>query len=481
MAEKKTTSSKKTTSTSKSNTTAKKTTSTAKKSTGKSSTKSNVNRVVKAAQKVDTSKSFKDNKEAFAGVVVASATSASRAQNKKQRKLFVALTIVLIVVFIAIAIYCYYTGLLNPIIYGEAGYVNGGAVNSETYNDAVIKEQELSVHFLELGNKYVGDSVYIKAGETDILIDAGSRESSAETITNYINQYVTDGKLEYVIATHAHQDHIAGFVGTQKAKSIFEAFSIDTIIDFALTNQDTTSKGGGKSLYGKYVEKRNAAVAKGTNRYSAADCYNNANGASSKYQLSDTVELEILYNYYYEHTTSDENNYSVCVMLNHKIDENKTNHYFFSGDLEKEGEEKLVEHYGNELPQCVLYKAGHHGSKTSSSPALMAKLKPEYVCICTCAGTSEYTSANDNQFPTQQFIDNVAPYTDKVYVTTQVDFYCDKGWSSKGTVKSMNGNIVFSCTNGKVTMYFSNNDTKLKDTDWFKDKRICPNQWKEEQ
>lgn len=477
MAEKKTSDGKKTTSS--------KSKSTAKKSTGKSSTKANVNRVIKAAKKVDTSKSFKDNKDALTDVVVATATSASRAKNKKQKKFFTVLTVILVIALVAIAVYGYFNGWFNTVIYGENGYVNGGQVNSETYDAAVIKEQELSIHFLELGNKYVGDCVYIKAGETDILIDAGSRQSSAETITNYINQYVTDNKLEYVIATHAHQDHIAGFVGTQKAKGIFETYEIDTIIDFALTNQNPTTDKGANTLYGNYIEKRNLAVSKGANRYSVADCFNNANDASSVYKLTDNIELEILYNYYYEHTTSDENNYSVCLMINQKIDENKTNHYFFTGDLEKEGEDKMVEYYDRadtpNLPQCVLYKAGHHGSKTSSSPALLAKLKPEYVCICTCAGTSEYTPANENQFPTQQFVDNIAVYTDKVYVTTQVDFYCDKGWSSKGTVKSMNGNIVFACTNDKITMFFSNNDLKLKDTDWFKDKRVCPEVWKDEQ
>lgn len=479
----KSTAAKKTASTSKSNTTAKKST------TGKSSTQANVNRVVKAAKKVDTSKSVVDNTEAIAGVVVATATSAKRAQNKKQRNIFIVLAIVLIIAIVALVVYGYFAGWFDSLLSRRPSNPNNPnnsnipniPVNSETYDATVIKEQELSIHFLELGNKYVGDAVYIKAGATDILIDAGSRQSSAETITNYINQYVTDGKLEYVIATHAHQDHIAGFVGTQQATGIFEAFKIDTIIDFALTNQQLTTSSGGKTLYGNYIEKRNQAVANGAKRYSAADCYNNANEASSKYQLSDNIELEVLYNYYYEHKTSDENNYSVCLMINHKIDENNTNHYFFTGDLEKEGEEKLVEHYGNELPQCVLYKAGHHGSKTSSSPALLAKLKPEYVCICTCAGTSEYTDANENQFPTQDFVNNVASYTDNVYVTTMVDNYVETGWSSNGTVKSMNGNIVFSCNDGKITMYFSNNDTKLKDTEWFKNNRVCPESWKDEQ
>lgn len=69
---------------------------------------------------------------------------------------------------------------------------------------------DLSIHFMELGNNYTGDSIYIKAGDTDILIDAGSRADSTDTTAAYIDQYCTDGVLEYVIATHADQDHIAG-------------------------------------------------------------------------------------------------------------------------------------------------------------------------------------------------------------------------------------------------------------------------------
>ena len=76
------------------------------------------------------------------------------------------------------------------------------------------------------------------------------------------------------------------------------------------------------------------------------------------------------------------------------------------------------------------------------------------------------------------FIDRVAPHTDKVYVTSQVDNYVDKGWSSNGTVKPMNGNVVFTWADGKAVMYFSNNDILLKDTEWFKKNRITPPEWK---
>jgi hypothetical protein len=77
----------------------------------------------------------------------------------------------------------------------------------------VEPKTDLSIHFLELGNKYTGDCVYVNYGEIDILIDAGSRQSSATTIKAYINNHIQDNKLEYVIVTHGHQDHIAGFTG----------------------------------------------------------------------------------------------------------------------------------------------------------------------------------------------------------------------------------------------------------------------------
>ena len=200
-----------------------------------------------------------------------------------------------------------------------------------------------------------------------------------------------------------------------------------------------------------YYAARDKEIEGGANHWSALECYNETNGGQRIIPLSNNVELEILYNYYYDHKTSDENNYSVCVMLNQG-----DNHYLFTGDLEKEGEGKLVEHY-NDLPHCVLYKGGHHGSKTSSSKALLEKITPEYVCICTCAGSDEYSDTNENQFPTQEMIDRIAPYTDKVYVTT---YMIDNATHSYA---SMNGNIVFTVKSGKILLTASNNTLKLKE------------------
>lgn len=336
----------------------------------------------------------------------------------------------------------------------------------------VFVSGDFEVHFMELGNQYTGDCIYIRSGSTDILIDAGSRKNSADTIIEYVDNYVKDNTLEFVIATHADQDHIAAYEG------IFEHYNVETIIDFPLTNKVVDKE---TNILRTYYEYRDLEVENGAKHYSALECYEeSATGAQRVYQISDNVEMEILYNYYYENSSSDENNYSVCLMFNQG-----DNHYLFTGDLEEDGEIELINYYDGSseerytLPHCVLYKAGHHGSNTSTTAELMAVVQPEYVIVCCCAGTSEYTTNKANQFPSQQFIDNIALYTDNVYIPTMINpDYVDGADSSVLPYTSMNGDIVFSVTNGEVELSFSNNDIKLKDTDWFKENREMPDAWR---
>ena len=44
---------------------------------------------------------------------------------------------------------------------------------------------------------------------------------------------------------------------------------------------------------------------------------------------------------------------------------------------------------------------------------------------------------------------------------------------------SFNGNIVV-CTNseGEISVACANNNTLLKDSEWFKNNRVCPQAWK---
>lgn len=325
-----------------------------------------------------------------------------------------------------------------------------------------IKEKDLSIHFLELGNKYTGDCTFIKVGDTEVLIDAGSKADSIPVIKNYISKYVVD-KLDYVIVTHAHEDHYAGFATSATTNSLFDEFEIGTIIDFAKTNKTENNK-----MYANYVRERSEAVEAGATWFTALDCVKgqerNGKTATKTFDLGKGVELEILYQRFYEDTATTENNYSVCAMINQN-----DKHYLFTGDLEKDGEISLADPKNNTLPHVELYKAGHHGSKTSSSDELLSVIHPKIVCVCCCAGSSEYTAKNENQFPTQVFVDNVFKYTTNVYVTTLCVNYQENKFTS------MNGNIVvFANFTGNVSVSCSNNNTVLKDTDWFKNNRTLP-------
>ena len=332
-------------------------------------------------------------------------------------------------------------------------------------NGEEVKVADMSIHFMELGNNSNGDSIYIKAGDTDILIDAGSSTGSAATIEKYVDQYCTDGKLEYVIATHGDTDHIAAFVGTTKIPGIFDYYECETIIDFARSGKNTTT-------LNNYYAKRDAEVAAGAKHYTALDCVKEQNGAKKVYDIADGITMEILYQKYYESSTSNENDYSVCVLFTQG-----DNHYLFLGDLEEAGEKSLVEN--NNLPEVELYKAGHHGSKTSANELLLSIIKPKVVCISCVAGHTEYTQEFENTFPTQDFINRIAPYTDKVYVTTEGKLKYNEStdrWNSDGYL-SMNGNIVFSCIDGVIEVHGTNNDILLKDTEWFAANRTCPQAW----
>ncbi len=333
----------------------------------------------------------------------------------------------------------------------EIYYSNGESTQKNT--TISLDDAKLSIHFLELGNKYTGDCTYIKTDTCDILIDCGSKSNSIPYITNYLNQYVTDEKLEYVVVTHAHQDHYAGFATPEKVDSIFDLYECENIITFSKTNQTESS-----TMYKNFQRELNDEVEKGAKHYTALDCINETNGASQEYNIGLGITLKILDSYYYSNKASTENNYSVCLMITYG-----EKNFLFTGDLEEEGEKELVAR--NTLPEVDLYKAGHHGSKTSSSETLMSVVKPKTVCVCCCAGSSEYTNTPENQFPTQKFIDNVSLYTKEIYVTTLCLDYKNNEFTS------FNGNIVYLCDESGYNVKCSNNDIILKESEWFKQNR----------
>lgn len=348
-------------------------------------------------------------------------------------------------------------------------------------------DDEFSIHFIEVGNKYTGDCTYIKYGNVDILVDCGSRTSSVSTVKQYLDSYMTDNILDYVIVTHAHQDHYAGFATGTNAKSIFDHYECSNIITFATTNQKGSAEYSDNGItsyakdnkpesrmYNNFNRELKEEITAGANHYTAAEIISDSTTfPEGKIELDSTrdVNIQILKSHYYTNKATSENDYSVCTMFNYG-----DRYFLLTGDLEIEGEEELVEmnpifeeikNNGKDYGVDV-YKAGHHGSKTSSGDKLLEYIRPKTICVCCCAGSPEYTDTKDNQFPTQEFINRVTAYTLDIYVTTLCVDY------DKDEYTSMNGNIVFVVTAETFGINCSNNDIKLTETDWFKANRTLP-------
>ncbi len=399
---------------------------------------------------------------------------------RRHPKLTTALVIILVLLIAAaVLIYIFRPEIFAKLFSFDDGGGGGGEYSEEVPSGQLgdISSADLSIHFIAPENSAAGDCTLIKVGDTEVLIDAGSQQSSAETIKDYLDDYCTDGVLEYVIATHADSDHISGLVGTSsggKYNGILYSYNIGTIIRFDRSDKNLTTAAGNPTLYSRFLTAVEYAQDNGAEVYTAFECWNASGGAQKSYYLDDEhkISMNILYNYYYEHSSPDENNYSVCMLLSQQISAEQSNHYLFTGDLEEEGEEYLVEY--NQLPEVELFKAGHHGSPTSSNDCLLSVIRPKTVVVCCCAGTDEYTDNRDNQFPSQAFIDRIGVYTQNVYCTNVVSEN-EEGYAA------MNGDIVLYYSPstaeeaGGLKLWCSQNSTKLKDTDWFKANRVCEN------
>lgn len=391
---------------------------------------------------------------------------------KKQAKKHPVATILVLVAVLSIAAvggfllykYGYFDGLINPN-HSSSSNQDSSSMNSQE-NDGF---DDLSFHFISAGKSetlYNGDCIYIKAGETDVLIDSGKLQSNYASIAAEINKHCTDNKLEYVIATHTDADHLGGFIGTGK-KGLLYSYNVGTIIDFARTNKaDNPSP---KSIYGQYLAARDHAVSKGASHYTALECYNNQNGAKRSYNLGKGITMDVLYQDFYEKNSGDENNYSVSLLF--KQGEKKM---LFTGDLEEAGISSLVSK--NNIGTVDLFKAGHHGSRNANTTELLSAIQPKTICVCCVAGSNEYTAKPANTMPYQVSIDNWAKYTKDVYVTNYAQSTGVSGDIGPGG--ELNGTItVHYSSKGEKTVSGSNNSLTLRETSWMKENRNMPEEW----
>lgn len=229
---------------------------------------------------------------------------------------------------------------------------------SDTVSDFVpvkvaTSDEPFSVHMIDVGN---ADCFLIEQGEHAMLIDAGEADT-ADEVLDYLRARDID-RLELVIATHPHADHIGGMA------TVIDRIEIDRFVMQPVPEAliPTTA------CYRHMLDALGAAT---------DICVIDATSGGD-FPLGDaTVTVFPCLT-----DCDDLNNYSVVCRITYK-----ERSFLMMGDAEKEVENALLDS-GFPLSSDVL-KVGHHGSQTSSQTDFLRAVCPS-VALISCGADNSY-------------------------------------------------------------------------------------------
>lgn len=199
-------------------------------------------------------------------------------------------------------------------------------------------ENTLNVYFIDVGQ---ADSILLENKGHYMLIDAGNNEDGPKLV-NYFNEQDIK-EFDYVVGTHAHEDHIGGM------DDIIKNFKID---NFYMPDAITTTKTFEDVL--DALEETNVIF--------------QTPKVNQTFNLQDTTITTLS-------VTADEKNLndtSIVLKVKHG-----TNTFLFMGDASTKIEKNLL---NKDIKSDVL-KVGHHGSRYSTSLEFLKKVSPEYAVI----------------------------------------------------------------------------------------------------
>ena len=335
---------------------------------------------------------------------------------KRKREIIIYAILATLIIFFAIGYYYKYyyveDSVNTPIILETedgTSSENASEVTSETITEV---DGVLHVHMIDCGQ---GDSFLFEQNGKYGLIDCGTRGTGKDVVKYLQNQGVK--KLEFVVGTHPHYDHMGGMY------AVLNAFTCKKIYIPKVENGLITT-----NWYMQLMQKISEDNIKVINPK-----------INDKFRLGEAI-FKVVGQLSPEKAGTNLNNYSTVIKVSFG-----TMDILMTGDAETEVEEQVL-NLNTDNIQCEILKLGHHGSNTSTSDAFLDAVDPEFGLI-SCEVGNKYLH------PSTETVLKLKKHKVKVYRT-------DESESVILTISNDNVDFDKKCGDYKDGKTIANNHTK---------------------
>ncbi len=258
--------------------------------------------------------------------------------------------------------------LKKPLLYllvflfllsGTLYYYVKGETDAPGFSDWVDEyiPDGMEVHFLDVGQ---GSSTLLLCGESAVLVDGGEYENGFD-IVSYLKHHGVE-KLDLLVATHNHSDHIGGLI------VVLQKMTVNEVLLNGSTAETTDTQS--------------------ENEFTSRLLFNGA--------IATTAEAEMVYEFsgmqisvlQANNDSADENENSIVL----RADFENTS-VLLTGDIGNETENELI-NIGVNL-DCDILQAAHHGSNHSNSADFIVQTSPS-IAVISCGENNIYNHPGED-------------------------------------------------------------------------------------